>query len=96
MRTKNAKTQVECWDCCVSVDDKTIFEGRFKTLRDVACEIGFSYHQVVEISNNRKKQGKGKYDAKYTITRITKEPENPPESLFAESSLVPVLSLKTA
>lgn len=82
-----------CWSLNVSVNGNVIHNEEYKTLQDISSILGFTYNQVVEISNKRKKIGKGTFDTQYSIKRIGKktgciEQTPPPE--------IPVLPLKVA
>lgn len=72
MRTKGSKTNKNCWNCKVlsHKEGAILFDGDFKTLKEVSEELGLSYNQVVELSSGRKKQPSGKYDTNYKIEKI--------------------------
>tara|TARA_R100001143_G_C3316159_1_gene112527 strand:- start:217 stop:516 length:300 start_codon:yes stop_codon:yes gene_type:complete len=72
MRKKGSQTKINCWNCKVVNNGNTLFDEEFKTLRDVAEELGMTYNQVVEISSGRKKKSNGKYDTQYEIEKIKK------------------------
>ena len=76
MRTKGSKTNKNCWNCKVLTNSEgaILFDGDFKTLKEVSEELGLSYNQVVELSSGRKKQPTGKYDTNYKIEKIKSEP----------------------
>tara|TARA_R110000737_G_scaffold129543_3_gene161824 strand:+ start:2212 stop:2583 length:372 start_codon:yes stop_codon:yes gene_type:complete len=70
MRTKGSATNALCWECKVINQDQVIHEGKYKTLKDMATDIGYSYNQVVELSSGRRKKHSGKYDSTYLINKI--------------------------
>ena len=93
MRTKGSIGKNNCWSLNVSVNGNEIHNQEYKTLQDISSVLGFTYNQVVEISNKRKKIGKGTFDTQYSIKRIDKKTGCIIEGVSDE---VPVLSLKMA
>ena len=82
MRTKGSKTNKNCWNCKVLTNSEgaILFDGDFKTLKEVSEELGLSYNQVVELSSGRKKQPKGRFDTNYRFIKLSgKLNENPQE-----------------
>ena len=73
MRTKGAITKKECFNCKVVCNDEILQDRNYITLKDVAEDLGMTYNQVVEITRNRKKMGKGKYDTQYLISNLNKK-----------------------
>ena len=71
MRKKGCSTKVDCWDLKVHNCDKCIHQQKYKTLKDMADDLGYSYNQMVEMSSGRKKKGKGKYDTQYEIIKLS-------------------------
>lgn len=70
MRTKGSQTNALCWECKVMNQGQVIHEGKYKTLKEMAEDIGYSYNQVVELSSGRRKKHSGKYDSTYLINKI--------------------------
>ncbi len=73
MRSKGSKTNIKCWKLEVVNQNNIIYEGEYKTLYEVANELGFTYHQVVELSSGRKKQPSGRFDTNYRFIKINKK-----------------------
>lgn len=59
-----------CWNLTIIIDEKTILNRDYKTLQDIATELGYSYNVVSEMAINRKKRNKGKYDTQYHFTKL--------------------------
>lgn len=72
MRKKGCKTEKSCWKLEVVNQNSVIFCGEYSTLNEIANELGYTYNQVVEISNGRKKQPSGRYDTNYRFTKLSK------------------------
>lgn len=70
MRKKGSNTKVNCWKCEVVNQNEVIYHNEYKTLSEVANDLGLSYSQITEISSNRKKQPSGRFDTNYILTRI--------------------------
>tara|TARA_R110000803_G_scaffold11657_1_gene34676 strand:- start:5751 stop:6002 length:252 start_codon:yes stop_codon:yes gene_type:complete len=74
---------------------QVIHEDKYKTLKEMASDIGYSYNQVVELSSGRRKKHSGKYDSTYLINKIvnkklSQEGEiNPSMNGFGEDSVIP-------
>tara|TARA_R100000231_G_scaffold94253_1_gene70766 strand:+ start:1317 stop:1622 length:306 start_codon:yes stop_codon:yes gene_type:complete len=73
MRSKGSKTNINCWKLEVYNQNNIIFENEYKTLNEIANEIGFTYNQVVEISSGRKKQPTGRFDTSYKFIKLNKK-----------------------
>ena len=73
MRLKGSKTTINCWRLEVYNQNNIIFENEYRTLNEIANEIGFSYNQVVEISSGRKKQPSGRFDTTYKFIKLNKK-----------------------
>jgi hypothetical protein len=86
MRTKGAVTNKSCWRCIVKMGDEELLNKDYTTLTSVGKDLGFTYHQVVEISNKRKKNKKGLYEPQYQIFKITDILNSEPEILFDDES----------
>ena len=67
MRTKGAKTEKECWKLKISYPDYIVKEGTYKTLQDVATDLGLTYNQVSEMTNKGRNKTKSKYSFYPTI-----------------------------
>tara|TARA_R110000824_G_C15029744_1_gene659228 strand:- start:210 stop:491 length:282 start_codon:yes stop_codon:yes gene_type:complete len=93
MRTKGSIGKNNCWSLNVSVNGNEIHNQEYKTLQEISSILGFTYNQVVEISNKRKKIGKGTFDTQYSISRIGKKTGCIVEEVSEDA---PVLSLKIA
>tara|TARA_R110002020_G_scaffold83357_1_gene206479 strand:+ start:1054 stop:1305 length:252 start_codon:yes stop_codon:yes gene_type:complete len=79
MRNTGSKTKAKCWKCQITTNGIEVLNDDYATLQEIAEELGYTYNQVVEISNKRKKSMNGKYDTQYHIERIkykkVKEPD---------------------
>ncbi len=73
MRSKGSKTEVLCWRLEVVNQNEIIYTNEYKTLNEVATELGITYNQVVEMSSGRKKQLKGRFDTSYRFIKINKK-----------------------
>jgi len=73
MRSKGSKTEVLCWRLEVVNQNEIIYTNEYKTLNEVATELGITYNQVVEMSSGRKKQLKGRFDTTYRFIKINKK-----------------------
>ena len=70
MRKVGDITNKICWKLIISVDDNIILEKEYRTLRDVASDLDLSYNIVSEMSLGRKKNRNGRYEPKYSFSRI--------------------------
>ena len=90
MRSKGSKTEVLCWRLEVVNQNEIIYTNEYKTLNEVATELGITYNQVVEMSSGRKKQLKGRFDTSYRFIKINKkkcqEEKESAEKLNTETS----------
>ena len=73
MRTKGAKTKINCWRCIIKSNNQVLLSQDFTTLESIGEELGLSRNVVNEIVNNRRKQRSGKYDTHYYITKTPLE-----------------------
>lgn len=73
MRSKGSKTNIKCWKLEVVNQNNIIYEGEYRTLNEIANELGFTYHQIVELSSGRKKQPSGRFDTTYRFIKINKK-----------------------
>ena len=71
MRTKGAKTSKTCWELKIFYPDYIVKEGKYKTLQDVADDLGLSYNQVSEMTNKGRNKTKSKYSF-YPTIHLTK------------------------
>tara|TARA_R110002096_G_scaffold203106_3_gene388017 strand:+ start:229 stop:459 length:231 start_codon:yes stop_codon:yes gene_type:complete len=71
MRKIGDITQKICWKLEISVNDNIVYQNEYSTLRDIASELGYSYNIVSEIVMGRKKNRQGKYDAQYSIKKLS-------------------------
>ena len=76
MRKKGSTTKIDCWGLKVNNCGNCIHEGKYKTLKDMASELGFTYNQMVEMSSGRKKVKNGKFDTTYEIIKKQTSPLN--------------------
>ena len=71
MRKIGDITQKICWKLQIVVNDDIIYEQKYSTLNDIANELGYSYNVVSEMVMGRKKNRQGKYDAQYSIKKLS-------------------------
>lgn len=83
MRTKGANTKKECWCLKIYYPETNIIikQGQYITLKDVAKDLGLTYNQTTELTNNgrNKTKNKFKFYPKIELTKINKI--NPIDSL---------------
>tara|TARA_R110000824_G_scaffold250374_3_gene439169 strand:+ start:165 stop:455 length:291 start_codon:yes stop_codon:yes gene_type:complete len=69
-RKKGATTKKDCFNLKIVFKDEVIFNEDFKTLKNIADELSFTYNRVIEMTRGRKKELNGKYEPKYIIGKI--------------------------
>ena len=70
MRKSGDITNKICWKLIIELNDEVVLDKEFKTLKDVSNELGISYNIVSEMVLGRKKNKSGRYEPKYTFSRI--------------------------
>ena len=70
MRKKGDATKINCWKCEVMNQNDVIYHNEYKTLSEVANDLGLSYSHITEISAGRRKQPSGRFDTTYILSRI--------------------------
>lgn len=70
MRKKGATTKVNCWKCEVVNQNEVIYHNEYKTLSEIANDLGLTYSHITELSAGRRKQLTGRFDTCYILTRI--------------------------
>ena len=70
------KSKINCFNCTITQQDIELHNKNYKTLGDLAKDIGLTYNIVANISSGRKldkKLSSFKYYPKIVISRINKE-----------------------
>ena len=70
MRKSGDITNKICWKLIIELNDEVVLDKEFKTLKDVSNELGLSYNIVSEMVLGRKKNKSGRYEPKYTFSRL--------------------------
>tara|TARA_R110000803_G_scaffold83226_1_gene149377 strand:+ start:667 stop:879 length:213 start_codon:yes stop_codon:yes gene_type:complete len=70
MRKTGDITNKICWKLIIELNDEVVLDKEFKTLKDVSNELGLSYNIVSEMVLGRKKNKSGRYEPKYTFSRL--------------------------
>ena len=81
MRKKGCSTCKDCWELKVINQNEVIFQGKYKTLKEVANECGMTYNQIAEISTGRKKPKLGRFDTQYQLTKLSEKLNKEDEEL---------------
>ncbi len=69
------KSKTNCFNCQITLNNLSIHDKNYITLKDIADELGLTYNVVADISSGRKKNHSYlnfKYQPKIEITRINK------------------------
>ena len=69
------KSKNNCFNCKITQNDIQLHDQDYQTLKDLADDIGLSYHIVADLHSGRRKENKRqqfKYQPKIEISRIEK------------------------
>ena len=69
------KSKINCFNCKITQNDIQLHDQDYQTLKDLADDIGLSYHIVADLHSGRRKENKRqqfKYQPKIEISRIEK------------------------
>ena len=69
------KSKINCFNCTITQNDIELHNEDYLTLKDLADDIGLSYHIVADMHSGRRKENKRKqfkYQPKINISRIEK------------------------
>ena len=72
------KSKTNCFNCKITQNDVELHNHDYKSLKDIADDIGLSYPIVADIHTGRRKNNKRKqfkFQPNIEITRIRKEDE---------------------
>jgi len=70
------KAKNNCFNCKITQNNAELHNKDYQTLKDLADDIGLSYHIVADLHTGRRKENKRKqfrFQPKIEITRIDKE-----------------------
>lgn len=72
MRTTNATTGKDIWNVKIINDGEETYNKNFKTMSEIAEDLGMSYHQVSDLKNKRskRKQIRFKFHPEIVFTRL--------------------------
>ena len=73
MRKKGSITKIKCWRIDVVNQNENIYSNEYSTLKEASLDLGLTYNQIVEMSSNRKKKLKGRFDTNYNFIKINKK-----------------------
>lgn len=70
------KAKNNCFNCKITQNEMELHNKDYQTLKDLADDIGLSYHIVADLHSGRRKNNKRqqfKYQPKINISRIENE-----------------------
>ena len=69
------KSKINCFNCKITQNELELHNQDYQTLKDLADDIGLSYHIVADLHSGRRKENKRqqfKFQPKIEIRRIEK------------------------